>query len=172
MKKGGKKYLKAEKGKIQFEVNYEQIEYDAQFDGYYGIETSELSLSASEIIEIYHGLWKIEESFRVLKTDLEARPCFVWTEKRIKGHFVMCFIALTIQRILEYRLGCADCHLSTAKIIEGLSSANLLVYSEKTRPVYLKIANNPDFDLILSAFSMTPLFSRNMRKDIRDIIAL
>lgn len=79
---------------------------------------------------------------------------------------------LTIQRILEKRLECADCHLSTAKIIDGLSSANLLVYSEKTRPVYLKIANNPDFDLILSAFSMTPLFSRNTRKDIRDIIAL
>ena len=172
MKKGGKKYLKPEKGKIQFEINYEQIEYDAQFDGYYGIETSEMSLSAAEIIEIYHGLWKIEESFRVLKTDLEVRPCFVWTEKRIKGHFVMCFIALTIQRILEYKLECADCHLSTAKIIAGLSSANLLVYSEKTRPIYLKIANNPDFDRILSAFSMTPLFSRNTRKDIRDIIAL
>ncbi|MHC1773408.1 MAG: hypothetical protein AB9907_17065 [Flexilinea sp.] len=45
MKKGGRKYLKPEKGKIQFEVNYEQIEYDTRFDGYYGIETSELSLS-------------------------------------------------------------------------------------------------------------------------------
>ncbi|MHC1770590.1 MAG: hypothetical protein AB9907_02435 [Flexilinea sp.] len=75
MKKGGRKYLKPEKGKIQFEVNY-------------GIETSELSLSASEIIEIYHGLWKIEESFRVLKTDLEAKlPLFNVSLKQIQCIF-------------------------------------------------------------------------------------
>ncbi len=53
---------------------------------------------------IYQGLWKIEESFRVMKSNLEARPIFVWTESSIRGHFVMCYLALVIQRYLEYKL--------------------------------------------------------------------
>jgi len=56
------------------------------FDGYYGIETSEKNLTAKEILKAYQALWKIEESFRIMKTTLEVRPIFYWTEPRIKGH--------------------------------------------------------------------------------------
>lgn len=57
-----------------------------------------------EIVDIYHGLWRIEETFKVTKSTLQTRPVFHWTEKRIEGHFLICFISLTILRLLQYRL--------------------------------------------------------------------
>ena len=53
----------------------------------------------------YRGQSKIEESFRVLKTDLRARPVFVWTDEHVKGHFVMCYLALSMIRYLQYLMG-------------------------------------------------------------------
>jgi transposase len=83
--------------------------------------TSELKKSDNEIIEIYRGLWKIEESFKVTKSDLETRPVYLSREDRIQAHFLICFAALTLVRILEMRLGCA---YSISRIIESLCSAS------------------------------------------------
>ena len=59
-------------------------------------------MTTEEVTTCYHGLWKIEESFRVLKTDLEASPVYVHTDKHIRGHFVLCFLALCIVRYTQY----------------------------------------------------------------------
>lgn len=56
------------------------------------------------VMTLYRGQWKIEESFRVLKTDLQARPVFVWTDSHIRGHFALCFMSLSIIRYLQYLL--------------------------------------------------------------------
>ena len=72
--------------------------------GYYSIVTSEIDTDDREIINRYHGLSRIEDSFRIIKSDLEGRPVFVWTEKHIKAHFLICFIALTIIRIIQYKI--------------------------------------------------------------------
>ena len=72
--------------------------------GYYSIITSEIDTDDREIINRYHGLSRIEDSFRIIKSDLEGRPVFVWTEKHIKAHFLICFIALTIIRIIQYKI--------------------------------------------------------------------
>ena len=85
-------------------LDEKKIKDQEALDGYYVLVTSEYKKSASEIIEIYRGLWKIEESFKVTKSDLESRPVFVSTEEHIKAHFLTCFIALVIARILEYKL--------------------------------------------------------------------
>ena len=53
---------------------------------------------------MYRGLWRIEESFKVTKSELEARPVYVWTKEHIEAHFLTCFVALTIARILENKL--------------------------------------------------------------------
>ncbi len=90
LKKGGKKYVQLALDNVDLEVDQPKIEDDERFDGYYGIVCSDRTLEASEIIDIYQGLWKIEESFRVLKSNLEARPLFVWTPESIQGHFVIC----------------------------------------------------------------------------------
>ena len=72
--------------------------------GYYSIVTSEIDDDDKEIINRYHGLSRIEDSFRIIKSDLEGRPIFVWLEEHIKAHFLICFIALTIIRIIQYKI--------------------------------------------------------------------
>ena len=72
--------------------------------GFYSIVTSEIDEETREIINRYHGLSRIEDSFRIIKSDLEGRPIFVWTEEHIKAHFLICFIALTIIRIIQYKI--------------------------------------------------------------------
>jgi hypothetical protein len=83
----------------------EKLREEEKYDGYYAIVTSESEKSDEEIIGIYRGLWKIEESFKVTKSDLEARPVYLSREDRIQAHFLTCFIALTLVRILERKLG-------------------------------------------------------------------
>ena len=109
-----KKYLKlqnidTETGEIKdiepfVEFDEDKYKRDVSLDGYYTIVTSELELSNEDIIKKYRGLWKIEESFRVLKTDLSGRPIYVRTEDHVQGHFLVCFLALLISRILEMKL--------------------------------------------------------------------
>ena len=72
--------------------------------GFYSIVTSEIEEDDKEIINRYHGLSRIEDSFRIIKSDLEGRPIYVWTEEHIKAHFLICFIALTMIRIMQYKI--------------------------------------------------------------------
>ena len=87
--------------KVKYSFNETKFNEDSKLDGYYSIITSEKDLTDKEVIEKYRGLTKIEDSFRILKSDLDGRPVNVWTKPRIEGHFLICFIALTIMRILQ-----------------------------------------------------------------------
>lgn len=86
-------------------LDIDKIEEEALYDGYYAIITSELDDTDEHIIDIYKGLWRIEESFKVTKSVLEARPVYLRTNKHINAHFLICFISLLITRIIEKRLG-------------------------------------------------------------------
>lgn len=72
--------------------------------GFYSIVTSEIENDDRDIINKYHGLSRIEDSFRIIKSDLEGRPIHVWTKEHINAHFLICFIALTIIRIIQYKV--------------------------------------------------------------------
>lgn len=85
-------------------LNMEKIVEDEKYDGYYAIITSELDMPDHEVVKAYHGLWEIEHSFKITKSDLESRPVFVSLEHRIEAHFLICFIALLILRLLCKRL--------------------------------------------------------------------
>ena len=100
-KRGGKKYLKIDKSKAS--LDEEKIAEDAKWDGRYGISTNS-KLGAKEVIEAYHNLWKIEDSFRLMKSHFEARPMFHWTAKRISGHIMLNFIAMIFERYLENKI--------------------------------------------------------------------
>lgn len=82
----------------------EKIEKYKETMGFYSIVTSEIDMEDREIINKYHGLTRIEDSFRIIKSDLEGRPIRVWTKAHINAHFLICFIALTIIRIIQYRV--------------------------------------------------------------------
>ena len=68
------------------------------------IETSETEMTDNEIIEQYHGLSRIEDSFRVIKSDLEGRPVYVRTKEHINAHFLICYIALVIIRLMQCKI--------------------------------------------------------------------
>jgi len=81
----------------------EKLAYEEALDGYYVICTSETDKTDAEIIKIYQGLWKIEESFKIIKSDLDARPVYVSRTDHIRAHFIVCYIALIIMRILQLK---------------------------------------------------------------------
>ena len=85
-------------------VDRDALAEEEKYDGYYAIVTSELDKEDEKIIEIYRGLWKIEDSFRVTKSDLETRPVYVSRENHIEAHFLICFVALVLLRLLEKKL--------------------------------------------------------------------
>ena len=89
---------------LELSLKLDKIQEEEKFDGYYSIVTSEKNLSDKELRDIYKGLWKIEETFKITKSELETRPIFVWTEESIEAHFLSCFIALLIIRLLEKKL--------------------------------------------------------------------
>ena len=90
--------------KAKVELNEEKIQKYKDTMGYYMIVTSEIDTPDRDIINKYHGLSRIEDSFRIIKSDLEGRPIYVRTNEHIKAHFLICFIALTLIRILQYKL--------------------------------------------------------------------
>ena len=90
-----------EKAQHNWVLDEEKIAADAEMDGYYCIITSEQEWSERDIIEAYRGLSRIEESFRVLKGTMDARPVYVWTEPHIRAHFLVCYVALTIMRLMQ-----------------------------------------------------------------------
>ena len=86
---------------LDLSLKEDLIKEEEKFDGYYSIVTSELKMSDMELRDKYRGLAKIEETFKITKTELETRPVYVWTKEHIEAHFLTCFIALVIIRLLE-----------------------------------------------------------------------
>ncbi|NLA64305.1 MAG: IS1634 family transposase [Bacteroidales bacterium] len=107
-------------GKILF-LDKEKIKQDELLDGYYAIVTSEFNESDERIVELYHGLWKIEESFKVTKSYLGARPVYLTLKEHINAHFFVCFISLVIARIVEIRL---KNKYTIEKILDSLRSVS------------------------------------------------
>lgn len=101
-------------------LNTKKIEEAAKYDGYYAIVTSELDMDDKEIIEAYRGLWKIEESFKITKSQLETRPVYLSREDRIESHFLTCFVSLVILRLLEHEMRKENIDASLEKVIEEL----------------------------------------------------
>lgn len=89
---------------LDLSLKLDKIREEEKFDGYYSIVTSEKNLSDKEIRDIYKGLWKIEESFKITKSELETRPVYVWTKESIEAHFLSCFVSLLVIRLLEQKL--------------------------------------------------------------------
>lgn len=106
-------------------VDQEKAEKDALYDGYFAIITSEMDYDAEKIRSVYHGLWRIEESFRIMKSDLDARPIYVNTREHIRAHFLICFTALVIVRMIQHSMG--EKRLSAERIADCLRSANCLI---------------------------------------------
>ena len=106
---------------LNLSLKQDKIAEEEKYDGYYSIVTSELEMSDKELRDKYRGLAKIEETFKITKSELDARPVLVWTKEHIESHFLTCFVALVMTRLLEKKLGNK---YSIHKIIESLKNYN------------------------------------------------
>lgn len=103
-----------------YSIDYNLIEKEAKFDGFYGVCTN-LEDAVEEIIKINHRRWQIEECFRIMKTEFKARPVYLGNDERIKAHFTTCFLSLVIFRYLEKAL---EQKYTVSEIIECLKNYN------------------------------------------------
>lgn len=129
-------------------LNLERIKEEEKYDGYYSIVTSEENLSDIEIRNIYRGLSKIEETFKVTKSGLEARPVWVSRADHIESHFLSCFISLIIIRLLEIKL---DNKYSFKKIIQTIRN---YTSNHIEHDVYLQSFRNDVIKDIENVFSV------------------
>ena len=107
--------------KSQLSLDEDKIAEEEKLDGYYMIVSSEMEKTDDEIIDIYRGLWRIEETFKVTKSELEDRPVYMSTKEHIEAHFLTCYLALVLCRVLQYKL---DKKYSVEKILESLGKSN------------------------------------------------
>ena len=100
-------------------LDEEKIKEEQKYDGYYSIVTSELEMTDHEMREVYRGLAKIEDTFKISKSEFDARPVFVRTNDHIDAHFTTCFTALVLIRLLQAKLGN---HFPVGRIIQSLKN--------------------------------------------------
>jgi transposase len=110
-----------ETAKKKLLLDEEALREEALYDGYYAIVTSEMEMEDEKILDTYHGLWKIEETFKITKSTLETRPVYVSLKDHIEAHFLTCFIALIIIRLLEIKL---NNNFAAEEIVNSLKKYN------------------------------------------------
>lgn len=154
-KRGGKKFIVHKSEKDEYSLDESAIARDERFDGYYAIQVSN-DLSPAQVLDAYHSLWRIEESFRIMKSTLEVRPIFHWTEQRIKGHFVVCFLAFLLERTLELRLQANEISVSPTEIQEALHSLCFTETEINGQKYLLKMKPSPTASAILRALRVAP----------------
>lgn len=115
-----------------YSIDYEKINDEAKYDGLYAVCTN-LEDTVEEIIKINKRRWEIEESFRIMKTEFNARPVYLSREDRIKAHFLICFLSLVIYRYLEKKL---NEEYTTSDIIETLRNMNFTIKDNDYIPSY------------------------------------
>lgn len=144
-------------------LNLDAIAEDEKYDGYYAICT-DLNDPVAEIIEMNSERWESEDSFRVVKTDFKGRPAFVWTDNHIKAHFITCFIALLIFRILESQLGY---RYTSSQIISTLRQMTLNnINGEGYRPNYTRTDITDDLHEIAGFRTDTEIVTLQKAKQI------
>ena len=136
------------------ELDLDAIAEAERYDGYYLIVTSETGWADGKVIDTYRELWRIEESFKVTKSELEARPVYVWTPAHIEAHFLVCYIALVILRLLQLATG-LPCNRIREEIaaMNGVNmDANWWVFGHRT----------DESDLIAEAVGLEELKLKNL----------
>lgn len=105
-----------------------KISEEAQYDGLYAVCTDLLDDGVGEVLKVSEGRWQIEECFRIMKTDFSARPVYLQDENRIRAHFLICFLALTIYRFLERKL---NFKYTCEELLDTLKSMNFAEIQEQ-----------------------------------------
>jgi len=123
-------------------MDWMKIKEQQRYDGFYAITTSNLNLDPTEVIQNYRNLYKIEDSFRVLKSTFNTRPIFHYKERRIEAHFIVCFIAFMLERDLEIRLkkskSFTQYSITPHRIREALNTLELSKIKVDNKTLFMK----------------------------------
>ena len=122
-----RRYVRTQAGGATFDRA--KIEDDARYDGKWVLRTN-TDLPTAEAAMAYKGLWQVEQAFRTLKTPLELRPIYHWTEQRVRGHITVCFLAFTLRQILKQRLAQRSFDGSFVELVEGLSRVRAVLLDD------------------------------------------
>lgn len=120
-------------------LNREAIDKDLRFAGYNLLVTSETGMEDIDIYNTYHNLWRIEESFKIMKSDLDARPVFLQKEEAIKGHFLICYLTVLLERIFQFRI--LENNYSTSDIFDFFKDFKVTKGEHK----YINTTKSTDF---------------------------
>lgn len=112
--------------KTSYSLDEERIAQESRFDGFYAVATNIFDMKETEIIDLQSRRYKIEECFRILKTNFSSRPVYHHRKNRIKAHFLICYTSLLIYRLLEVKLDRNKTHFTTDQILETLQNMNVV----------------------------------------------
>ena len=132
-------------------INQDAIDKDLLFAGYNLLVTSETKMKDQDIYDTYHNLWRIEESFKIMKSDLDARPVFCQKEETIKGHFLICYLTVLLERLFQFKV--LENKYATTEIFRFLK--NFRVTKAETK--YINTATTSDIINELSLKLKLPL---------------
>lgn len=141
-------------GKVKVEMNDTAIKNAKKLAGYNMIITSETRMTSKEIYAAYHNLWRIEESFRIMKSQLDARPVYVQKQETITGHFLICYLAVLLTRLFQIHI--LNDKYGTEEIFDFIRDFRVAKISERK---YINLTRNASFIRDLSAQTGLPLTS-------------
>ena len=141
---------------ICLSINEDKIKKEKELAGYNLIVTSEINIPDKELYATYHNLWRIEESFKVMKSDLDARPVYVQKEETIKGHFLICFLTVMLERILQFKI--YDNKYTTNDLLNFFKDFSLV----KTDNGYINASKSTDFITDFTKQTSLPLNHLNI----------
>ena len=144
--------------KAAISINQEAIDKDLMFAGYNLLVTSETEMSDLDVYNTYHNLWRIEESFKVMKSDLDARPVFLQKEAAIKGHFLICYLTVLLERILQFKV--LENKYSTSEIFDFMRDFRVTWAETK----YINTTTSTDFINGLAEKTGLPLMNYFLTK--------
>lgn len=110
-------------------LNFEKIEKDRACAGYNMLVTSETGVDDMTIYSTYHELWRIEESFRTMKSELDARPVYLQTINRIKGHFLICYLSVLLERLIQFKV--LDNQFGSHQVYRFIREFKVMKYGNK-----------------------------------------
>lgn len=148
----------------ELSLNIEKITQDEKLDGYYSIVTSEENLSDLELRNIYKGLSKIEETFKITKSEFNARPINVRLEDHIEAHFLICFIALVIIRILQDKI---NNKYTIKNLLENMKNFKC---THETGNLYKFIGYKPEIQYLNRKFGLNMDKKYDTRENIKKIL--
>lgn len=141
-------------GKIKVEINDKAIENAKKLAGYNLMVTSETQMSASDIYAAYHNLWRIEESFKIMKSQLDARPVYLQKETTITGHFLICYLTVLLTRLLQIYV--LEDQYGTEEIFDFIRDFRVAKISDRK---FINLTRNSSFIKELSIRTHLPLTS-------------